>query len=62
MPHYRIYYLGARGHFASAENVECADDQGAIEKARQAATSQSVELWEHDRFIVRLPHGESQIS
>ena len=60
VPQYRIYYIALDGHFSSVENIECADDQAAIQTARQAVNGQSVELWQSDRFLVRLPHGEPQ--
>jgi hypothetical protein len=53
---YRIYRVSQDGHFLSAEDVECADDQEATKKARQGADHHDVELWERDRFIVRVLH------
>jgi hypothetical protein len=55
MPAYRIYTIGRFGHFSSAEDIECADDQEAIQKAQQAVNVCDVELWEQRRFIARLP-------
>ena len=55
MPEYRIYTIGRYGHFSSAEDIECADDQEAIQKAQQAVSACDVELWERRRFIARLP-------
>jgi hypothetical protein len=55
MPAYRIYTIGRYGHFSSAEDIECADDQEAIQKAQQAVSVCDVELWERRRLIARLP-------
>ena len=55
MPAYRIYTIGRYGHSSSAEDIECADDQEAIQKAQQAVSVCDVELWERRRFIARLP-------
>ena len=54
MLEYRIYYVGRDGRFSSAENIECADDQEAIHKAKQAVNGQGIELWEHSRLITRI--------
>ncbi len=54
MPEYRIYTVGTDGHFIDGKNIECADDQEAIEIAQQAADGRAIELWERGRFIARL--------
>ena len=53
MPEFRIYTIGRDGHFSDAKNIECADDQEAIQKAQQTLDGHDVELWQRDRFIVR---------
>ena len=54
MPEYRIYTVGSDGHFISGQDIECADDQEAIQIAQQAVDGRSIELWERARFITRL--------
>jgi hypothetical protein len=56
MPIFRIYTIGAYGRFMAAEDVECADDQEAIQKAKaqQAVDGRDVEVRERGRFITRL--------
>jgi hypothetical protein len=54
MPEFRIYTIGRDGHFSDAKNIECADDQEAIQEAQQAVDGHDVELWQRGRFIVRL--------
>jgi hypothetical protein len=60
MPQYRIYTVGGDGKFSGAKNVECANDQEAIQKAQQRVNGSDVELWEHGRFIMRFPHDGPQ--
>jgi hypothetical protein len=53
---YRIHVLGRGGHFLrTREVVECADDKEAVEKAVQLAAGFDVEIWDHKRFVARLP-------
>jgi hypothetical protein len=54
MRRYRLYKVGRDGRFCGVEIIECRDDQEAIEQAKQAAKGRDVELWDRDRFIVRL--------
>jgi hypothetical protein len=54
MPTFRIYTVGLDGHFMNAKDIECADDQEAIQKAQQALDGRDIELWERGRFITRL--------
>ena len=35
MPSYQIYTVGSDGRFIAVEELECADDQEAIKKARK---------------------------
>ena len=54
MPRYRIYTIGRDDHFWSDEDIECADDQEATQKAQKTMDGHDIELWERDRFIARL--------
>ena len=54
VPTFRIYTDGSNGRFMGAEDVECANEQEAIQKAQQAVDGGDVELWERGRFITRL--------
>ena len=63
MPWYRTYIIGRADHFWGAENIECADDQEAIQKVQQTMDGRDVELWERRRFIVRLSsHPDPEVS
>ena len=52
---YRIYTIGPDGRFASIEVAECADDKEVVEKALPQANGFGIEIWDHKRFVVRLP-------
>lgn len=56
MPDYRAYIVGSDGHFAKYESFSCPDDGEAVIKAKQLVEGCDVELWEGERFIVRLYH------
>jgi hypothetical protein len=54
MPWYRTYIIGRADHFWRAGDIECVDDQEAIQKVRHTMDGRDVEVWERRRFIVRL--------
>jgi hypothetical protein len=54
MPTYRICTIGSDGSLIAGEDIECADDQEAIEKASQAAKDSGVELWQRDHCVIQL--------
>jgi hypothetical protein len=56
MPIYRIYTTGPDGYlFVILKVAECADDKEAVAKAIQLANDRDVEIWDHKRFVARLP-------
>ena len=54
MADYRIYFIGADGHFAGAEEIYCANDQEALERAKQLVSGCDIELWARHRFIAKI--------
>ena len=55
MPEYRIYTIGhTDGQFIAVRSIECPDDQAAIGQVRQMLDGHSLEVWELERFIIRL--------
>ena len=54
MPAFRLYTIGSNGRLMNREDIECADDQEAIQKAQQAVVGDDIELSERYRFISRL--------
>jgi hypothetical protein len=56
MPTYRFYTTGPDGYlFGIPKVAECVDDKEAVEKALQLAIDRDVEIWDHKRFVARLP-------
>jgi hypothetical protein len=51
MVYYRAFIIGKDGHFKRAEEFACADDNAALEHARQFANSHDVEVWQEARRI-----------
>jgi hypothetical protein len=56
MQEYRVYVIGSDGHFYNSLPLECADDDMAMERARQLVNGRDVELWQRDRKIARFDH------
>ena len=56
MPEYRAYILSHDGRIQSFEPLVCADDVGAIAKAKQFVDGHDVELWQGARKVAALPH------
>jgi hypothetical protein len=54
MAEYRIYVVGADGHFVGCEALVCDDDVEAIEKAKRLVQANDIELWCGERLVVRL--------
>jgi hypothetical protein len=54
MPYYRAYIIGRDGHFEQAVELDCADDEAAMESAKQFVDGHDVELWQRDRKIAKF--------
>ena len=54
MPDYRIYVIGTDGHFERSIQLDCPDDNAAIEAARQFIDGADIELWQRDRKIAKF--------
>jgi hypothetical protein len=50
---YRAYIVGHDVHFIRFESLICADDAGAIAKAKHLVADHDVELWSGKRFVIR---------
>jgi hypothetical protein len=48
---YRVYHLDGAGKVSSAEWIEAADDDSAIESARRLKKTARCELWQGSRLI-----------
>lgn len=56
MTDYRAYVVGPGDHIRAVRELDCADDQAAVEAARQFVNGHDVELWERGRKVARLAH------
>jgi hypothetical protein len=56
MPEYRLYFIGADGHFQTSLDLECTDDAQACEAAKKLVGESDVELWQWDRMIAKFEH------
>ena len=54
MPDYRAYIIGLDGKFSKFVELDCADDDAAIESAKRLIDGHDVELWQRDRRIARF--------
>jgi hypothetical protein len=54
MSDYRVYVIGSDGHFMRAIQLDCQDDNAAIESAKQFIDGHDIELWQRDRRIARF--------
>jgi hypothetical protein len=55
MKAYRLYFIGADGHFAKVEVIEAADDAAAIAAAAVLLSGSGAELWDLDRRVKVFP-------
>ena len=51
MTDYRVYVIGADGHFVKAIQLDCPNDDAAIESAKQFVNGHDLELWQRDRQV-----------
>lgn len=55
MTDYRAYIIGRDGHFKTFKIIVAADDEQAVDAARQFVDGCAVEVWELDRKVAVLP-------
>jgi hypothetical protein len=53
---YRVYTVGKDDHYGDVTVIECADDDDALERAKQLVASRAVDVWLGNRFIARVNH------
>jgi hypothetical protein len=56
MAEYRVYLVDGDDCFYDVVPLICADDDEAMEKAKQLADGHDVELWQLDRKVARFDH------
>jgi hypothetical protein len=54
MARYQAHFIGPDGQFKNAIELDCANDDSAIESAKQLVNGFDLELWQHDRLIRRF--------
>jgi hypothetical protein len=54
MPSYRFYFMTENDRIARGQNVECADDEEALRRARTLNHANAVEVWEGSRTVGRV--------
>ena len=56
MSEYRTYAIGIDGHFTGSQKMVCRDDGKAVAKAERLVDGHDIEVWNDDRFGIRLIH------
>ena len=51
MPDYHLYFLSPEGKVTHAVELECPDDENAIEMAESQADGRAMELWSLKRRV-----------
>lgn len=54
MRDYRVYVVGPDRHFIEKFEFQCADDDQAIERAKQYVDGHDIELWQQGRKVVEF--------
>jgi hypothetical protein len=54
VPGYRVYALGEDGHIKGRTEIDCPDDDAALERAKNLVDGHAVELWEGSRCIALI--------
>jgi hypothetical protein len=54
VPYYRAYIIRRDGHFQKTVELDCADDNAAIEQAKQLVDGHDVELCQHGHRVARF--------
>jgi hypothetical protein len=61
MAQYRAYIIGSDGEFQNSVSLECADDEVAVNQAKQLVGGHHIELWQYTRKIATLAHNPQRI-
>jgi hypothetical protein len=62
MASYRFYRCRRDGSIAGAENYDCDDDLGALERARSMARESAIEVWQSTRYVARVKAGDEALT
>ena len=53
---YRAYVMGHDGHIKASRAFICQNDEDATVWAKQLVDGHDIELWNGERFVIRLGH------
>jgi hypothetical protein len=53
---YRVYAVGSDGNFAGFKLMICRGDDEAVVKAKRQINGYDMEIWNGNRFVIRLVH------
>jgi hypothetical protein len=56
MSDYRAIFVGTDGHVLKFVPLNCDTDTAAIAAARKLLDGHNIEIWEHDRKVIKLEH------
>ena len=54
MSYYRAYIIGRDSQFQKAVQLDSANDNAAIESAKQLIDDYDIEVWQQDRLVTKL--------
>jgi hypothetical protein len=61
MAQYRAYIIGSSGELQNSISLECADDEVAVNQAKQLVGGHHIELWQYTRKIATLAHNPPRV-
>jgi hypothetical protein len=56
---YRLYLIGPNGHISRAIELDCRDDEHALQTVREHVLSVKAELWQMTRRVAVIEPDES---
>ena len=62
MAEYRAYRLDEKGHVLQRIEFEAEDDAAALGNAQQYVDGHDVEVWQRERVVGKLKHGQASPS
>ena len=54
MPDYQVYFLDSANHIRRRMDMECDDDEHAIQVVGEHLAHNTMELWRRDRLVKRF--------
>ena len=57
MADYHLYFFGSDGHIRRRMDLQCDDDEQAIQVVTEHISHGAMELWQADRLVKRFDQG-----